>query len=51
MFLVTLWEVTLEANGHATPMTVQGKNTGKQFVVVASGGGGFLRSLSKVLSG
>jgi glucose dehydrogenase len=31
-------------------MTFQGRNTGKQFVVIASGGGGFLRSLSKVLS-
>jgi quinoprotein glucose dehydrogenase len=29
---------------------LQGKNAGKQFVVVASGGGGFLRSLSSVLS-
>jgi quinoprotein glucose dehydrogenase len=45
-----LWEAQLEANGHATPMTFQGRKTGKQFVVVASGGGGFLRSLSKVLS-
>lgn len=45
-----LWEAQLEANGHATPMTFQGRNTGKQFVVVASGGGGFLRALSKVLS-
>jgi len=45
-----LWEAQLEANGHATPMTFQGRTTGKQFVVVASGGGGFLRSLSKVLS-
>jgi quinate dehydrogenase (quinone) len=45
-----LWEAQLEANGHATPMTFQGRNTGKQFVVIASGGGGFLRSLSKVLS-
>jgi quinoprotein glucose dehydrogenase len=45
-----LWEAQLEANGHATPMTFQGRNSGKQFVVVASGGGGFLRSLSKVLS-
>jgi quinoprotein glucose dehydrogenase len=39
-----------EANGHATPMTFQGRNTGKQFVVIASGGGGFLRSLSSLLS-
>jgi quinoprotein glucose dehydrogenase len=45
-----LWEDALEANGHATPMTFQGKKSGKQFVVIASGGGGFLRQLSSVLS-
>jgi quinoprotein glucose dehydrogenase len=45
-----LWEAELEANGHATPMTYQGKRSGKQFVVIAAGGGGFLRSLSRVLS-
>ena len=45
-----LWEAQIEANGHATPMTFQVKKTGKQFVVVAAGGGGFLRSLSSVLS-
>jgi quinoprotein glucose dehydrogenase len=45
-----LWESHLEANGHATPMTFQGNRTGKQFVVIAAGGGGFLRSLSSVLS-
>ena len=45
-----LWEAELEANGHATPMTFQGAKTGKQFVVVVAGGGGFLRSLSSVLS-
>lgn len=45
-----LWEAQLEANGHATPMTFQGLKSGKQFVVIASGGGGFLRSLSSVLS-
>jgi len=45
-----LWETRLEANGHATPITFLGKKTGKQFVVVAAGGGGFLRSLSSVLS-
>ena len=44
-----LWEAPLEANGHATPMTFQGKS-GKQFVVIAAGGGGFLRGLSSVLS-
>ncbi|PWT92490.1 MAG: quinoprotein glucose dehydrogenase [Blastocatellia bacterium] len=44
-----LWEAQLEANGHATPITFRGKS-GKQFVVIASGGGGFLRALSSVLS-
>jgi glucose dehydrogenase len=45
-----LWEAQIEANGHATPMTFQGRKTGKQFVVIAAGGGGFLRGLSSVLS-
>jgi glucose dehydrogenase len=45
-----LWQAQLEADGHATPMTYQGKTNGKQYVVVAAGGGGFLRSLSSVLS-
>jgi len=45
-----LWEDQLEANGHATPMTFRGLKGGKQFVVVTAGGGGFLRSLSSVLS-
>ncbi|HEY0377284.1 MAG TPA: pyrroloquinoline quinone-dependent dehydrogenase [Pyrinomonadaceae bacterium] len=45
-----LWQAELEANGHATPMTYRGKKSGRQFVVVAAGGGGFLRALSKVLS-
>ena len=36
-----LWETMLEASGHATPMTFLGKNTGKQFVVIAAGGGGY----------
>jgi quinoprotein glucose dehydrogenase len=45
-----LWEAQLEANGHATPMTFLGRKSGKQLVVVAAGGGGFLRALSSVLS-
>jgi quinoprotein glucose dehydrogenase len=45
-----LWEAQLEANGHATPITYMGQKSGKQFVVIAAGGGGFLRSLSKTLS-
>ncbi len=38
-----LWETTLEASAHATPMTYQGKD-GRQYVVIAAGGGGILRS-------
>ncbi len=34
-----LWVTRLPASGHATPMTFQGKKTGKQFVVIAAGGG------------
>jgi len=36
-----LWTASLEANAHATPMTYKGQKTGKQFVVVAAGGGGY----------
>jgi quinoprotein glucose dehydrogenase len=35
-----LWVTKLEASGHATPMTYRGPKTGKQFVVIAAGGGG-----------
>ena len=45
-----LWQAPLEADGHATPMTYRGKQSGQQFIVIAAGGGGFLRSLSSVLS-
>jgi quinoprotein glucose dehydrogenase len=44
-----LWQSKLEAGGHATPMTYAGRG-GRQFVVVAAGGGGFLRALSPALS-
>lgn len=44
-----LWRAPLEAGGHATPMTYAGRD-GRQFVVVAAGGGGFLRALSPTLS-
>ena len=36
-----LWAADLEASAHATPITYMGKKTGKQFVVIAAGGGGF----------
>ncbi len=35
-----LWETRLDASGHATPATYQGRN-GRQYVVVAAGGGGY----------
>ncbi len=34
-----LWAAKLPASGMATPMTYAGKKTGKQFVVIAAGGG------------
>lgn len=36
-----LWVANLEASAHATPITYMGKKTGKQFVVIAVGGGGY----------
>jgi quinoprotein glucose dehydrogenase len=44
-----LWQAQLEAGGHATPMTYMTKG-GRQFVVIAAGGGGFLRSPASGLS-
>jgi glucose dehydrogenase len=38
-----LWETTLEASAHATPMTYEGSD-GRQYVAIAAGGGGILRS-------
>ena len=38
-----LWETTLDASAHAIPMTFMGKD-GRQYVVVAAGGGSFLGS-------
>jgi len=34
-----LWVTRLPASAHATPMTFLGRNGGKQFVVIAAGGG------------
>lgn len=39
-----LWVGRLEANGHATPITYRGARTGRQFLVVAAGGGGAFTS-------
>ena len=36
-----LWAAKLDASGHATPITFQGKKSGRQFVVIAAGGGGY----------
>ena len=38
-----LWAAPLPAAAHATPMTYVGKRNGKQYVVVAAGGGGVFR--------
>jgi glucose dehydrogenase len=35
-----LWQAELPAPGHATPITYRGAKTGRQFVVIAAGGGG-----------
>jgi quinate dehydrogenase (quinone) len=35
-----LWSATLDANAHATPMTYALQETGRQFIVIAVGGGG-----------
>jgi membrane-bound PQQ-dependent dehydrogenase (glucose/quinate/shikimate family) len=38
-----LWVAELAASGYATPVTYMGKKSGKQFVVIAAGGGGYFR--------
>jgi membrane-bound PQQ-dependent dehydrogenase (glucose/quinate/shikimate family) len=38
-----LWSAELDASGHATPMTYMGRD-GRQYVVIAAGGGGFFGS-------
>ncbi len=38
-----LWSTILDASGHATPSTYLGRD-GKQYVVIATGGGGFFGS-------
>ena len=44
-----LWAYRLPAGAHANPMTFAGGD-GRQYVVIAAGGGGFLRDLSRALS-
>lgn len=42
-----LWRAELPASGHAPPVTYRGARTGKQFVLIAAGGGGrFSRRIS-----
>jgi membrane-bound PQQ-dependent dehydrogenase (glucose/quinate/shikimate family) len=38
-----LWSADMEANANATPTTYLGRKTGKQYVVIAAGGGGYFR--------
>jgi quinoprotein glucose dehydrogenase len=38
-----LWVAELAASAHAAPITYMGKKSGKQFVVIAAGGGGYFR--------
>jgi len=44
-----LWSYRLPANAHANPMTFMGRD-GRQYVVIAAGGGGISRELSRTLS-
>ena len=42
-----LWRADLPASGHATPVSYRGPKTGRQYVVIAAGGGGrFSRTIS-----
>ena len=41
-----LWSFPLPAHAHANPMTFRGRS-GRQYVVIAAGGGGFWRALSR----
>jgi membrane-bound PQQ-dependent dehydrogenase (glucose/quinate/shikimate family) len=38
-----LWVAELAASAHAAPVTYMGNKSGKQFVVIAAGGGGYFR--------
>jgi quinoprotein glucose dehydrogenase len=45
-----LWQAKLKTSGHATPMTFSSERTGRQYVVIASGGGGiFSKGMSDTL--
>jgi quinoprotein glucose dehydrogenase len=38
-----LWSAEIDGSGHATPITYQGRD-GRQYVVIAAGGGGYFGS-------
>jgi membrane-bound PQQ-dependent dehydrogenase (glucose/quinate/shikimate family) len=45
-----LWAARLEASGHATPVTYEGRKNRKQYVAIAAGGGGtFSKTTSDAL--
>jgi len=44
-----LWSYRLPASAHANPMTFSGRD-GRQYVMIAAGGGGFSRDLSRTVS-
>jgi quinoprotein glucose dehydrogenase len=35
-----LWQAVLDASGHATPVAYRGARSGREFIVIAAGGGG-----------
>jgi quinoprotein glucose dehydrogenase len=39
-----LWSTALPAGGHATPMTYRSARSGRQFIIVASGGSPLMQS-------
>ncbi|MBA2356090.1 MAG: pyrroloquinoline quinone-dependent dehydrogenase [Acidobacteria bacterium] len=45
-----VWRADLPASGHALPITYRGPTTGRQYVVIAAGGGGkFSRTISDAI--
>lgn len=41
-----LWAAELAASAHAAPITYKGSKSGKEFVVIAAGGGGYFRGIT-----
>ena len=45
-----VWRTDLPASGHGTPVSYRGPRSGRQFVVIAAGGGGrFSRTISDAI--